>query len=85
MSDGKLSVHVHGPAVTEKTVREVGEGMADVLHLVAENLHPGANLRWKVARVEFCCDGCGHRQPFDADRTGWLHDEGNDYCPVCAP
>lgn len=81
--DAKLSVRVHGPRVTEATAREVGDRMADLLHDMAESLHPGADLRWKVGRVDFCCDGCDRRQPFDADRTGWAHRGGDDFCPRC--
>lgn len=84
MKAANLSIHVHGPHVTERATREVGEAVADALHLVAENLHPGADLHWRVARVEFACDGCGLRQPFEAGRGDWTHLDGIDYCPECS-
>jgi len=81
--EAPLSVHVHGPNVTEDAAREAGEATARLLDAVGESLgHPA--LGWKVGSVRFACDGCDRRQPFDQLRDGWTHVGGDDFCPACS-
>ncbi len=76
-------IRVHGRNISEADARKAGEGMCGILNGIGELLGCG-DLRWSVSRVDFMCDGCGHRQAFEAPRYGWTHRGGDDFCSACS-
>ncbi len=75
-------LRIYGRNLTEAQTRATGEAFAELLHEIG--LSMGFDQSWTVPRVDFMCDGCGFRQPFDAKRIAWTHREGDDFCAACS-
>ena len=78
----EVSLRLYGPGVTPETMAEAGEALAGLVAAVGEEMGV-KGVRWELSELAFVCDGCERRQPLDAERTGWRHESGMDYCPDC--
>lgn len=93
--DGKLSVRLHGPAVTEETTREVGERMADLLHEIVDALlaptlakhDEDCTRRGDAAPTSFCTCGLsdGEVAAVLEDKATTCRHDGRAACPRGTP
>jgi len=79
----RFAVSLHGPHVTIEDAVKAGDATKDLLESVSE--HMGHTVTWRVASIQFQCDGCHVTRP-DRPRPdeGWTHREGDDFCPTCS-
>lgn len=62
---------------------EVAEATKKLLASVAENMGV-EGLEWKIASIQFKCDGCGLLRPDrPGPEEGWTFRDGDDLCPAC--
>lgn len=79
-----VSVSLHGPGASIEAAIEAGAALKALLEEVGREV--GAEgVTWRIASVQFRCDGCGLTRP---DRPGpdegWTYSNGDDFCPECS-
>lgn len=78
-----LTVSLHGPGATIEGAIEAGIATKGLLEEIGREMGV-EGVEWRIASVQFKCDGCGLTRP---DRPqpdeGWTYHEGDDLCPSC--
>ena len=83
---GELRISVHGPGASIEAAVEVADATKKLLDEVAKNMGiPEGAVAWRIASVQFKCDGCGLLRPDKPSLDeGWTHSDGDDFCPECS-